>query len=101
LGATFNYFGFYLPVFLQRKTLWNLFPTADIFKNIVAAKKFLSAFKILIPSLIIISLASPIKTGELLFDKNNGYEIALVLDASGSMERGNKFGIVKEIVQIL
>jgi Ca-activated chloride channel family protein len=85
--------------FCKEKRYGIYFPTADIFKNIVGGKQiFISVLKFLIPSLIIISLASPIKTGELLFDKNNGYEIALVLDASGSMERGNKFGIVKEIV---
>jgi Ca-activated chloride channel family protein len=75
------------------------FPAVFAFKNIHQTQQiFLNTLKFFIPILLIIALASPIKVGDLLFDKNKGYEIALVLDASGSMQNANKFKIVKEIV---
>lgn len=45
-----------------------------------------------------IALASPIKKDEISTSNSDGYEIALLLDASGSMRRDNKFEVVKKIM---
>ena len=46
-----------------------------------------------------IALASPIQEDEVIVKNDKGYEISLILDASGSMQEYNKFGIVKAIVE--
>ena len=43
-------------------------------------------------------MASPIKTEDIILDNTKGYEISLILDASGSMARFDKFAIVKSIM---
>jgi Ca-activated chloride channel family protein len=57
-----------------------------------------NTLKFLALSLVIIALASPITTKEVILDNSKGYEISLILDASGSMRKSNKFGIVKKIL---
>lgn len=47
---------------------------------------------------MVIALSSPIKEDTLVVKSDKGYEISLILDASGSMRDYNKFGIVKNIV---
>jgi Ca-activated chloride channel family protein len=49
--------------------------------------------------LLVTALASPIKEDEVVVQNDKGYEISLLLDASGSMEQYDKFTIVKAIVQ--
>jgi Ca-activated chloride channel family protein len=58
----------------------------------------IAIFKFLIFFFMVIALASPIKKDEIQIDNSKGYEISLILDASGSMEELNKFGITKEIL---
>jgi len=48
---------------------------------------------------LVTALASPIKEDDMIVRDDKGYEISLILDASGSMQQGNKFGIVKDIVE--
>jgi len=60
---------------------------------------FLNSLKILSFIFLIIALASPIKEDDIIVKNDKGYEISLILDASGSMSEYNKFGIVKEIVE--
>lgn len=67
-----------------------------------AAKKsqwLLSTLKVLTLLLLVSALASPIKEDDVVVKNDKGYEISLILDASGSMEEYNKFGIVKGIVE--
>ncbi len=45
------------------------------------------------------ALASPVIENEVTVQNDKGYEISLIMDASGSMEENNKFGIVKNIVE--
>jgi hypothetical protein len=45
-----------------------------------------NALKFLALSLVIVALASPITTKEIILDNSKGYEISLILDASGSMQ---------------
>jgi len=59
----------------------------------------LKILKFLIFLFIVLSLSSPVKEEKIIFSQNKGYEIALILDASGSMVEGNKFKIVKDIVK--
>lgn len=54
--------------------------------------------KFLIFLFMVIALASPIKKDEIHIDNAKGYEVSLILDASGSMKEQNKFGITKEIL---
>jgi Ca-activated chloride channel family protein len=66
------------------------------------SKKYIISLKILkflIFFFMVLALASPIKEEKILFDKNRGYEISLILDASGSMIEANKFQVVKKIVK--
>ena len=66
-----------------------------------ASKKsqwFLNTVKILTLLLLVVALASPIKEDDMVIKNDKGYEISLILDASGSMQEYNKFDIVKEIV---
>jgi len=49
-------------------------------------------------ALLALALASPIKQNDVIIRNDKGYEISLVLDASGSMQQMNKFGVVKKIV---
>ncbi|MCF6201328.1 MAG: VWA domain-containing protein [Hydrogenimonas sp.] len=49
--------------------------------------------------LLVAALASPVVKNEVVEQKDMGYEISLILDASGSMADGGKFRIVKSIVE--
>lgn len=55
--------------------------------------KFMSIF------CLVFALASPVKEDSVVMQNDKGYEISLILDASGSMRSRNKFGVVKDIVQ--
>ena len=48
--------------------------------------------------LLSIALATPLKKSDVEIKNDKGYEIALIMDASGSMREFNKFGITKDIV---
>jgi len=76
------------------------------FSNVALLKKasrknslILNFLKYLFMALFSIALASLIKQEDVVFSKDKGYEIALILDASGSMREYHKFDIVKDIVQ--
>jgi Ca-activated chloride channel family protein len=58
----------------------------------------ITVLKFLIFLFMVIALASPVKKDEIQIDSSKGYEISLVLDASGSMKEYNKFDITKEIL---
>ncbi len=49
-------------------------------------------------ALLVTALASPVIKNEVVLEHDKGYEISLILDASGSMAQNNKFDIVKKIV---
>ncbi|WP_331774248.1 vWA domain-containing protein [Sulfurospirillum sp. 1612] len=86
-------------IFCKQKNDALFFPTIKFMKK--AAKKTLfleNILKFLIVLLLSTALASPIKQDEISIQNDKGYEISLILDASGSMAENNKFGIVKQIV---
>jgi Ca-activated chloride channel family protein len=64
----------------------------------VLKKEWTKALKFLILFSVIVALASPITRKEHILNNHKGYEISLIIDASGSMNSANKFKIVKEIV---
>ena len=80
--------------------------TSLYFPNIAmlqqASKKsrwLLNSLKFFTIIFLILALASPIQEDNITIKNDQGYEISLVLDASGSMQEYNKFTIVKEIVK--
>jgi Ca-activated chloride channel family protein len=83
----------------KAKSLSIYFPNIALLKR--ASQKssllvnFLKFFTILA---LVIALASPIREDDVVVKNDKGYEISLILDASGSMQEYNKFDIVKNIV---
>jgi Ca-activated chloride channel family protein len=85
------------------------FPHATLFmKNTVSASKLLFFLKWLTIVMMILALMSPVKDEPYELKPKEGHEIALILDASGSMkERGfdpsnpaaTRFDVVKSIVK--
>ena len=54
--------------------------------------------RFLVVLFMIIALANPVIKDDIIINDNKGYEISLILDASGSMREANKFTITKDIV---
>jgi Ca-activated chloride channel homolog len=95
-------------IYCKAKTPTYLIPHLDIFK--FANQKsmiYINILKYLVIIFSIIALASPIKINDTIILKNNGVNILLNLDASGSMKERdldetyskNRFEVVKEIVK--
>ncbi len=85
--------------FCKMKLKAIFFPNVAMLEQSSKKKKLLSNFlKFLTILFLTIALASPVKKDEVKIENKKGYEISLILDASGSMAEYNKFGIVKEIV---
>ena len=94
--------------FCKMKTPSIYFPhTAEFMKYSVSNSKLLFLLKWLGIVMMIIALSSPVKDEPYELEPKNGYEIALILDASESMsvrgfDRSNqnltRFDVVKEIV---
>ena len=81
------------------KKLALLFPNVKLLKKATRRSRLtLTLLKFFMVLLTIIALASPIKQDEIVNKEDKGYEISLILDASGSMQQNDKFGIVKAIV---
>jgi len=75
------------------------FPNAMLLKQTSKKKSYLlNIFKFLSLLFLVVALASPIKKDEIKIQNDKGYEISLILDASGSMREYNKFATVKNIV---
>ncbi len=92
-------FAVFCLFFCKVKKMAIYFPQTLLLKNMVTVRNFfLKLLKILILILTIIALSSPIKTEKISINNAKGYEISIILDASGSMKRNNKFKIVKKIV---
>lgn len=86
-------------VFCKEKKRAIYFPHTELLTSLVKSKQILlNALRVLILGLLVVGLSSPIKTEQIILDNTKGYEISLILDASGSMKRFDKFKIVKEIM---
>ena len=85
--------------FCKQKRVAILFPNQQFLKQATKKSRYgINIIKFLMIFFIIISLASPIEEDDIVVKNDKGYEISLILDASGSMREANKFGIVKDIV---
>ncbi len=85
--------------FCKQRNEQLIFPNMKIFKQISSGQNYLlSVVEFLAVVLLTIALASPYKQDDVVINKDKGYEISMILDASGSMKEYNKFGIVKDIV---
>jgi Ca-activated chloride channel family protein len=79
------------------ESIW--FPGSDRMARLGGGRSSLQTFlKTIAFVLLATALASPVVENEITVQRDKGYEISLILDASGSMAQNNKFGIVKEIV---
>jgi len=94
-----------LPLYLFCKKICKqrneqlIFPNIQIFKHVSKKSSSIPLFlEFLTLLLLIMALASPYRQDDVIIEKDKGYEISMILDASGSMKEYNKFGIVKEIV---
>ncbi|MBD3800577.1 MAG: VWA domain-containing protein [Campylobacterales bacterium] len=83
----------------RAKTQRLIFPDTALLRSLSRGGGWVQrGLKLLIFALLALALASPIKENEVVVRNDEGYELSLVLDASGSMEEMNKFNIVREIV---
>ncbi len=86
-------------LFCKPKLRAFFFPNSELLAKSGAKKSWLlNTLKFLTVLALTIALASPIKKDEIKVENTKGYEISLILDASGSMREYNKFGTVKNIV---
>ncbi|HIF48120.1 VWA domain-containing protein [Candidatus Thioglobus sp.] len=75
------------------------FPNTALLTSLTKSKQLLlNILKATSLGLLVIGLASPIKTQQIILDNSKGHEISLILDASGSMAYQDKFKIVKSIM---
>jgi len=107
-GLTFEYPIFFaIPLlyllckkFCKAKSEAFYFPGVKLLQKALKRSNLtVEIFKFLMVIAFSVALASPIKTNDIRVQNEKGYEIALILDASGSMREANKFGVVKNIVQ--
>ena len=85
--------------FCKQKGMALYFPNIAMLQK--ASKKsqtVINTLKFLTIISLVTALASPIKEDDVIVKNDKGYEISLILDASGSMREYNKFTIVKDIV---
>ena len=115
-GLFFEYplFGLVILIFIvcgkfcPMKTPSIYFPhTSDFLKQTISASKTLLVLKYLAITMMVIALMSPVKDEPYEIEQKNGYELALILDASESMNAQgfdrdnpylNRFDVVKSIV---
>lgn len=97
----FALIGLYLvcDAFCAAKAQRLIFPDTALLARLARGSNWLQGtVKFLAVALLATALASPIKQNAVVVNNDKGYEISLVLDASGSMKQLNKFNIVKDIV---
>ncbi len=90
---------FVCEAFCRARTQRLIFPDTALLKKVARGGSWVQrSVKFLLFVLLALALASPVKQNEIVVNNDKGYEISLILDASGSMKQMNKFGIVKNIV---
>jgi Ca-activated chloride channel homolog len=95
-------------IYCKAKTPTYLIPHLNIFSFATKSSTlFINILKYLVITLSVIALASPVKINDTLLVKNDGINMILNLDASGSMREKdldenhikNRFDVVKDIVK--
>lgn len=90
---------FFIKYFMKEKNEQLIFPNIEIFKQVGKNKNYIKIFLEFITILFLaIALSSPYTQDDIVIQKNKGYELSMILDASGSMQESNKFQIVKNII---
>lgn len=85
--------------YFKQKGVSFYFPNIALLEKASSKSRFfINSMKFLSILFLTIALASPVKEDELIQKDDMGYEISLILDASGSMIEANKFAVVKDIV---
>jgi len=85
--------------FCKQKRVAILFPNNQFLQQATKKSRYgINIVKFLMIFFVVFSLASLVKEDDVVIKNDKGYEISLILDASGSMREANKFGIVKDIV---
>lgn len=85
----------------QPKSVSFYFPNMRLLQKVAQKRQWgLKLLKLLTLVSLVVALASPIREDDVVVKNDKGYEISLILDASGSMKMPglDKFAIVKEIV---
>ena len=87
-------------IFCKERKRALFFPNVAMMKKASRKESIaISTLKFFIVLLMSTALASPVKEDTIVSKNDKGYEISLILDASGSMKEYNKFSIVKAIVK--
>lgn len=85
--------------YCKPKKMALFFPNVALLKKSTQKSRIvLNLLKFLMVFLAIVALASPVREDSVVNRNNMGYEISLILDASGSMRENGKFDSVKDIV---
>ena len=85
--------------FCKQKRVAFIFPNKQLLQKASSKQRIgIIILQSLLVLLLTITLASPVVKDTIINKQDKGYEISLILDASGSMKEANKFGIVKQIV---
>jgi Ca-activated chloride channel family protein len=75
------------------------FSNISMLKEVTKGKSLMiKVLRFFVVFFIVVALSSPVKKDTVTKDNAEGYEISLILDASGSMRDANKFGISKEMM---
>jgi Ca-activated chloride channel family protein len=93
-------FGYILCIkFCKQKRVAFLFPNQKLLQQASIKSRYSIAItKFLLFVSLLFTVASPVIENNIVILNDKGYEISLILDASGSMKEANKFNIVKDIV---
>jgi Ca-activated chloride channel family protein len=84
--------------FCKKKKTTILFPNIGKVNNSINTFDYINIIKHILFIFLLIALSSPVQENKIKIQNNKGYEISLILDASGSMEQYNKFNIVKNVI---
>jgi len=91
---------YFICIFLcKAKSQSIYFSNIKMLKSVTKNQGYIvKIIRFLVVLFMIIALANPVIKDEIIINDNKGYEISLILDASGSMREANKFQITKDIV---
>lgn len=104
---TFEYIYVFLlliPYFIclkycKQKSIAIYFPNMKLLQKASSKNRYLlNIVKFMAFFTLVFTIASPVVEDNIVIQNDKGYEISLILDASGSMSEANKFDILKKIV---
>jgi len=91
---------YFICIFLCKKKSQSIyFSNIKMLKSATKQQGYLiKVIKFTLFLFMIITLSNPVKKGDIIINHNKGYEISLILDASGSMAENEKFKTTKKIL---